>query len=185
MTRIPPVDPADFTEEQAALVGEWTHLEFSRVLINSPRMYGTFVPWLRELVAETVLPVRDRQIVCLRMLELCGDVYEKTHHVVISRKVGLGDEEIDAFIAGKGDVLTAHDRVVIAATEELHRHQRVSDETWAKLGETYSQGQLMEIVYLCGCYLTMGMLTRSFGIQLEADLESFNALRSYTEERAA
>lgn len=179
MTRIPPVDPANFTEEQAKLVGGWTHLEFSRVLINSPRMYGTFVPWLRELIAEAALPARDRQIVCLRMLELCGDVYEQTHHVVISRKCGLGDAEIADFIAGDGPNLTADDRVVLAACAELFSDQRVSDGTWAKLEERYTREQLMELVFLAGCYQTMAMLTKSFEIALEPDLESFNALRSY------
>lgn len=179
MTRIPPVDPADFTEEQKRLVGEWTHLEFSRVLINSPRMYGTFVPWLREVIAETALPARDRQIVCLRILELCGDVYEKTHHIVISRKCGLEDREIEAFISGKGDALTDDDKVVLDACRELHEDQRVSDATWSRLAKRYSQEQLMELVFLAGCYQTMGMLTKSFEIQLEPDLESFNALRSY------
>lgn len=179
MTRIPPVDPADFTAEQAKLVGEWTHLEFSRVLINSPRMYGTFVPWLREVIAETTLPVRDRQIVCLRVLELCGDVYEKTHHIVISRRSGLNDDEIVDMIAGEGPNLTDDDRAVLAACAELHKDQRVSDKTWAKLSQRYSQEQLMELVFLAGCYQTMGMLTKSFDIALEPDLESFNALRSY------
>ncbi len=37
----------------------------------------------------------------------------------------------------------------------------------------------MEIVFLGGCYQTMAMLTKSFGMQLEPDLESFNALRKY------
>jgi len=179
MKRIPAVDPADFTEEQKRLVGEWTHLEFSRVLINSPRMYGTFVPWLRELIAETTLPARDRQIVCLRVLELCGDVYEKTHHIVISRKCGLRDDEIEAFITGEGAALTEDDRDVLAACAELYEDQRISDETWARLGRRYSREQLMEIVFLAGCYQTMGMLTKSFDIALEPDLESFNALRSY------
>lgn len=182
MTRIPPLDPARFTEEQKRLVGEWTHLEFSRVLINSPRMYGTFVPWLKAVIAETALPARDRQIVCLRMLELCGDVYEKTHHVVISRKCGLSDEEIAAFISGEGDVLTDDDRDVLAACGELYRDQRIGDATWARLAQRYSQEQMMELVFLGGCYHTMAMLTKSFDMQLEPDLESFNALRDYAEE---
>lgn len=182
MTRIPALDPASFSEEQKALVGEWTYLEFSRVLINSPRMYGTFVPWLKELIADTALSTRDRQIVCLRILELCGDVYEKTHHVVISRKCGLSEEEITAFISGEGDALTDEDRDVLAACGELYRDQRIGDATWKRLGRRYSQEQLMELVFLAGCYQTMAMLTKSFEIKLEPDLESFNELRDYAEE---
>jgi alkylhydroperoxidase family enzyme len=98
---------------------------------------------------------------------------------VISRKCGLGDAEIADFIAGEGPNLTDDDRAVIAACEELHRDQFVSDATWAKLSERYSREQLMELVFLAGCYQTMGMLTKSFEIALEPDLESFNALRSY------
>lgn len=178
--RIPPLAPEDFSDEQARLVGDWKHLIFSQVLVRHPGMYRTFVPYLAELVTKTSLPPRDRQIVCLHMLELCNDVYEKTHHVTISRKAGLSDEEISAFIAGKGTCLTDFDRTVLKATEELYRDQCISDATWSGLAERYSEQQLMEIVFLAGCYQTMAMLTKSFGMQLESDLESFNAVRNYT-----
>jgi 4-carboxymuconolactone decarboxylase len=177
--RIAPLDPAQFTPEQAKLVGDWTHLNFSRVLIRHPGMYGAFVPYLARLIAETELPARDRQLVCLRMLELCDDTYEQTHHVVISRKCGLTDDEIASAIAGEG--ATEWDRTVLRATEELYRDQNVSDEAWGALAESYSERQLMELVFLAGCYQTMAMLTKSFGMQLEGDLESFNALRAYAE----
>lgn len=177
--RIPPIPVEQFSEEQSRLVGDWKHLIFSRVLVNSPRMYRTFVTHLAELVARTGLPPRDRQIVCLRMLELCNEVYEKTHHITISRKVGLTEEEIAAILKGQGSCLTDFDCTVLKATDELFRDQSVSDGTWEKLAQRYSQQQLMEIVFLAGCYQTMAMLTKTFGIQLEPDLESFNALRKY------
>jgi alkylhydroperoxidase/carboxymuconolactone decarboxylase family protein YurZ len=72
-------------------------------------MYRTFVTHLAELIARTNLPPRDRQIVCLRMLELCNEVYEKTHHITISRKVGLTDEEIRAILQGQGASLSDFD----------------------------------------------------------------------------
>jgi alkylhydroperoxidase family enzyme len=177
--RIPPVEIAEFTPEQADAIGNWTHLVFSRVLVNSPRMYRSFVGHLEELIARTELPARDRQIICLRMLELCGDVYEKTHHIVISRRSGLNDEDIEAVIEGEGPSLSTFDRAVVKATDELFRDQKIGDATWAALAERYSTEQLMEVVFLAGCYQTMAMLTKSFGIQLEPDLESFNALRTY------
>jgi 4-carboxymuconolactone decarboxylase len=177
--RVPPLAVEDFTEEQTGLVAEWKHLTFSRVLVRSPRMYRTFVTHLAELIARTNLPPRDRQIVCLRMLELCNEVYEKTHHITISRKVGLTDEEIRAILQGQGASLSDFDSAVLKATDELFRDQRISDATWDMLAQRYSQQQLMEIVFLAGCYQTMAMLTKSFGIELEPDLESFNALRKY------
>jgi hypothetical protein len=73
--RITPLAVEKFSEEQALLVGDWKHLIFSRVLIHSPRMYRTFVTHLAELIARTNLPPRDRQIVCLRMRQLCDEVF--------------------------------------------------------------------------------------------------------------
>jgi 4-carboxymuconolactone decarboxylase len=181
--RIPPLPVENFTAEQTELVGDWKHLVFSRVLINSPRMYRGFVTHLADLVARTILPPRDRQIICVRMLELCGDVYELTHHLTISRNAGLTEEEITAFREGEGACLTDFDHTLLKATAELQHDQYISDATWAALAARYSQEQLMEVVFLAGCYLTMAMLTKSFGIALESapgEFERINTLRSYT-----
>lgn len=180
-TRIAPLDPAEFSAEQSRLVGDWTHLNFSKVLVRNPGMYGTFVPWLARLIAESDLPVRDRQFVCLRVLELAGDTYEQTHHVVISRKCGLSDAEIDHARAGAGSSLTDRDRTVLRAAEELQRDQTIADATWMDLSAHYDERQMIEFVCLVGCYQTMAMLTKSLGMPLEADLEAFNALRAYAE----
>ena len=174
--RIPPLPLEEFTEEQRQLVGGWHHLNFSRVLIHHPGMYGTFVPWLAKVVAETSLPPRDRQVICLRMLRRCGDVYEHTHHITISRRAGLTDQEIADMSAGEGAALTDHDRLVLRAVEELARDQSVADDTWAALSHCYDRAQMMELVFLAGCYHTMAMLTKSFGMQLETEPEVADAL---------
>lgn len=182
--RIQPITPDRMTPEQLEKLGPWKDLVFSQVLLRHPKMYDVFLPYLKSVVADTILPQRDRQIVCLYMLQLAGDVYEKTHHVEISYKVGLGREEVAQILAGGGELLDEWDRTVMTAVEELHRDQAVSDTTWARLGKRYTEEQLMEFVFLSGCYITMAMLTKSFGMPLEADLESFNKNRSYTEKAA-
>jgi len=179
--RIEPVTPDRMTAEDKARIGPWKDLVFSQVLLRHPRMYDVFLPYLKAVVADTILPQRDRQIVCLHMLQLGDDTYEKTHHVEISRKVGMNDAEIAQILAGGGDLLDDWDRTVMTAVEELYRDQCIGDATWAKLGERYSEQQQMEFVFLAGCYVTMAMLTKSFGMQLEPDLASFNKNRDYTE----
>lgn len=181
--RIAPLPLDQFSEEQKRLVGGWHHLNFSRVLIHHPGMYGTYVPWLAKVIAQTSLPPRDRQIVCLRMLTLCGDVYEHTHHITISRRAGLSEHEIADMSAGTGSSLTQDDMTVLRAVEELARDQCISDATWAELAQRYDQTQLMELVFLAGCYHTMAMLTKSFGMQLETEPEvegALDKLRTYT-----
>lgn len=181
--RIPPVAPENFTPEQAELVGDWTHLVFSRVIVNNPRMYRTFVPHIEAVIAKTSLPPRERQVLVLRTLATSNDTYELAHHIRISKSAQVSDAEIAAFQSGTGDCLTDFDRVLIAAADELKRDQVIGDATWAALAERYSTEQLMDVVFVVGCYLTMAMLTKSFGMQLEAadgEFEDINKLRAYT-----
>lgn len=178
--RIPPLSPDEFTPEQAELVGAWSNLVFSRVLARRPDMYRIFLPFIEKVIADTKLPPRDRQIVVLRTLAAAGDTYELHHHRVISVKTGMSEAEIEAAASGEG--LTGFDRTLADAAEELLREQTIGDATWAALAARYSEEQLMEVVFLSGCYVTMAMLTKSFGMPLEDDEENarINALREYT-----
>lgn len=181
--RIAPVEPENFTAEQAELVGDWKHLVFSRVIVNNPKMYRTFVPHIEAVIAKTSLPPRDRQAIVLRTLAICNDTYELAHHLTISRNAGLSEEEIGAFQSGAGDCLTDFDRTLIAATDELEHDQFVRDATWEALAARYSVEQLMEVVFVAGCYQTMAMLTKTLGMQIEEtndEFEDINRLRAYT-----
>ena len=171
--RISGVEPEDFTDEQRALVGEWSSMNFAKVIVRSPDLYRAFVPLIAKVIAGTNLPPRDRQVLCLRTLTLGDDVYEVTQHELISRSAGLTDAEIAAMRAGTGATLTPFDKTLIAAAEQLVRDQQITDETWRALAERYSQAQLMEVVVLVGTYLTMAMVTKNYEIPLEDD-ETFN-----------
>ena len=179
--RVPPLEPSEFTPEQAALVGDWTHLVFSRVLVRHPAMYRSFVPFIKQLIAGTTLPPRDREVLVLRTLALAGETYEAHHHAMIAANAGMSAADIAA--AANGTAVEDFDTVLIRAAGELFGGQDMSDATWAALRERYSEEQAMEVVFLVGCYVTMAMLTKSFGMPLEGeeqDFERITALRQYT-----
>jgi 4-carboxymuconolactone decarboxylase len=180
--RIAPLSPDDFTGEQKALVGDWHHLNFCRVLVQHPGMYRAFLPFLDKLIRGSTLPPRDREILCIRTLALGGDVYEGHHHVSIALKAGMTQAEIEAAKTG-GAGLAQFDQSLARAAEELVRQQCVSDSTWACLAQRYSREQLMEAVFLVGCYTVMAMITRSFGMEVEQSPEIHQhlaTLRQYT-----
>lgn len=180
--RIPPLSPEEFTPEQAELIGDWSHLVFSRVIARRPDMYRIFVPFIGKLIAETRLDPRERQVLVLRTLALSDEVYELHHHEMISRKAGMSEADIAAARAGS-DALAPFERTLARAAEELVRDQEIGDATWAALAERYDEEQLMEVVFLVGCYNTMAMLTKSFAMPLEGDDQDFariEKLRQYT-----
>lgn len=180
--RVPPLSPEQFTDVHKGLVGDWSNLNFSRVLVRHPELYKAFVPFIDKVIRGSNLPPRDREVVVLRVLALCDEIYEMHHHVLIARNAGMSDAEIDMAKAGDAG-LSAFDKALAQAVEELVRHQAIGDATWRTLAERYSQAQLMEVVGLVGCYTTMAMLTKSFGIEVEQESEAFNRLaklRQYT-----
>jgi 4-carboxymuconolactone decarboxylase len=180
--RIPPLSVEEFTEEQKALVGEWHHLNFSRVLVQHPRMYRAFLPFIDQVIRGSKLPPRDREILILRTLALGNDVYETHHHVTIARKAGMTDAEIEAARTG-GAGLAPFDQCLVSAAEEIVRQQFVTDPTWGRLAERYSREQLMDAVFVVGCYTIMATITRSFGMEVEQDAETeqrLAKLRDYT-----
>jgi len=180
--RIPPVPPEAFSDEQKALVGEWSQMNFTRVIVNHPELYRVFLPLIKKLIPGSNLPPRDRQILVLRLLTLYGEVYELTHQVMISRhNAAMTDAEIEMARAGEGDDLSPFDRTLIRAAEELVGDRYIRDETWNELGERYSTVQLMEVVALVGGYTMLAMATKNYGIQLEdpATFDGFAEMRKY------
>jgi 4-carboxymuconolactone decarboxylase len=178
--RIPPVPAATFTEEQKALVGDWATLNFSRVIVEHPALYRALMPLIGKLISGSDLPPRDREILVLRTLALCEEVYETQHHILIARKAGMTEAEIEA--ARTGAAVLPFDQALVRAAEELVHDRCISDQIWQQLMQRYSRIQLMEVVSLVGGYTLMAMLTKSFGIQLE-DSETFGRfaqLRNYT-----
>jgi alkylhydroperoxidase family enzyme len=164
--RIPPIPVNELTAEQAALVGQYASLNFSRVMARHPDLYRAFMPFGEQLMARTSLPPRDRQILILRTVALCDEEYELAHHANIARNVGMSDAEIAVARTG-GAGLPAADEVLLRAAEELVRDRYVSDATWASLARRYATSQLMEAVILVGDYVMLSMVTRNFGIQVE------------------
>ena len=182
IVRVPPLSVSAFSEEQAELVGEWTHLNFSRVLVHHPALYRAFMPYIAQVIPDSSLPPRDREVLVLRTLALGGDVYEAHHHVQIAFKAGMSEADIAAVRAGDAS-LAEWDKTLVRAADELVAGQRLGDASWAALGERYTREQQMEVVFLVGCYNVMAMLTNSFGIEIERDPEAdekLRAMRQYT-----
>ena len=131
--RIPEVMPQDFTTEQQELVGDWSHMKFTTVMARSPVLYRVFVPLIEKVIARTCLPPRDRQVLVLRTLTLGNDVYEVTHHELISKSAGLSEAEIADMRAGAGETLTEFDKVLALAAEQLVRNQFITMQPGPRL----------------------------------------------------
>ena len=164
--RIPVVTPDQFTEAQAALVGSWDKYNFARMMVNHLELYRAYLPFGDKLMGGSSLPHRDREIVILRTVGLCGDSYEATHHQAIGRSLGLTEAEVAAAWRG-GPGLSPPDQALASAVEELSADHCLSEETWAALSQRYSVEQMIELIFTVGNFTMLSMFTNSVGMASE------------------
>jgi 4-carboxymuconolactone decarboxylase len=170
--RIAPVADDALTSEQAvvleALAEPWRGLNLFRTVVRSPGGLASLLPAGGYIRSVSTLPVREREIVILRIGWLCASGYEWTQHVFSGRQAGLAKDEIAAIKAGAGAPgWSAADQALIRACDELHADQFITSGAWAALRAHFDEAQAMDVVFVAGHYVTVSMITNVFGVQLD------------------
>ncbi len=146
-----------------------------RTLANHPDLAKRWMVFANHVLGKSTIPVREREILILRIGWLCRSGYEWGQHVLIGRDCGLTDDEIRAIQKGPdAPGWSAADRALLQATDELHADAHVSDATWAALSERWDTRQLMDIVFTVGQYNLVSMALNSFGVQADDGLPGFD-----------
>ncbi len=139
-------------------------------LLRHPRIAAKWLPYNGTLLDRGTIEPRLRELVILRVAARTGSEYEWLQHVRIGRKLGITADEVDAIRGACDRTWPALEADLLAATDELLDHHRVSDATWARLAETLAPRQLIELVFVVGSYACLAMVFESCGIELDPDL---------------
>ena len=65
-----------------------------KTLTNHPALMKRWMVFANHVLGKSTLPVRERELLILRIGYLCQAGYEWGQHVEISRQAGMSDEEI-------------------------------------------------------------------------------------------
>jgi 4-carboxymuconolactone decarboxylase len=94
--------------------------------------------------------------------------------VRVGRRLGMTDADVAMLLAGPesggGDPL---ELALLRATDELHEHDVISDETWAELAAELDDRQLFDVLIAVGGYRSTSMLINSAGVQLDDNMADF------------
>ena len=178
-TRIPPLQEDEWTEKQRQqLEGAYRKGGFYNLagtLARHPEASKRLGQLSAHVLGPTsTLPARDRELLILRTAWLCQAEYEWAQHRLIARKAGMTDEEIDRCREDPDTSgWTPTEASLLRAADDLHTEQRIKDANWATLTETYTEQQMMDIVYAVGQYTLVAMAMKSFGTPLDEGLEGF------------
>lgn len=115
------------------------------------------------------LPPRVREILILRIAWLRCSEYEFVAHIELGRQAGLTEAEIERIQSGPDAVGWAPaDAHLVRAVDELKADTCISAGTWAGLlAQRFDSEQLLELVFIVGCYETLAMAMNSFAVQLD------------------
>ncbi len=172
--RIAPLPPGERSEYQeqllAALAGP--PLNIFATLVRHPGLFARWSAFGGKLLAGK-LPARDRELLILRTGWNCRSEYEWAQHARIGREAGLTDDELRRITEGPDAGWSEHDALLLRAADELHRDQRISEETWAALAARYDERQLIEVPMVVGQYHLVSFTLNSLGVPLEEGATGF------------
>ncbi|HIG40561.1 MAG: carboxymuconolactone decarboxylase family protein [bacterium] len=175
--RIKPLNEEDWNEsQQKVFEGQKMRgnvQNIFRTLANHEKLAKRWLVFGNHILSKSTLPPREREIIILRIGWLCQSGYEWGQHVVIGKRTGITEKEIPMIKQGADAGWSEHEALLIKAADELHADAFISDDTWAGLAKTYSDQQMMDLVFTCGQYTMVSMALNSFGVQLDDDIEGF------------
>jgi AhpD family alkylhydroperoxidase len=131
--------------------------------VNHPDLTRSYLTFSFYLLTRSTLAPRLRELAVLRIAHLTSCAYEWDEHVAIGQREGLSLDDIAAL--QRGEAADEFDQKVLTAVDELVEKTRITDETWAALGERMDEKQLMDFVFTVGGYHMLAMALNTFGVE--------------------
>jgi alkylhydroperoxidase family enzyme len=178
MTDGPKIQPVvEPTEEQSARLAKTPlpngkPLNLFATLAHHPRLLARINALGGIFLLSDAIPVRERELVVLRVSATVGSAYEWGHHLGMGRDAGLTDE-LEWVLRPLDDPAsnwTSGDRALLVFTDELLSSAVVSDETWSAVAKGRSEACLLELLTLVGFYRLLAGLLRSVRVERDAGL---------------
>jgi alkylhydroperoxidase family enzyme len=179
--RIAPISPDEHDDEVDELLGTARvpgadRPQAANIFLTLVRNRGLFRRWMPfgGKLLNGKLPARERELAILRVGWLCQAEYEWGQHVIIGKRCGLSDDEIERIKQGAdAPGWSPLDAAILRASDELHTDSCISDKTWHELAATYNDAQMIELVMVIGHYHLVSFALNSLGVQLEAGVKGF------------
>ncbi len=114
------------------------------------------------------LPVKDAEVVILRIGHLRDCEYELQQHRRLARSRGIGAElQAKIFEGPDAEGLTDRQRALITATDEFVVTRGVSAETWVTLASHLTRAQLIEFCMLAAQYDGLAATITTLNVPLD------------------
>lgn len=171
--RVAPLGAEDWDDEIRGLVEASGRLNVFATLAHHPKLLQRWMVFAGHVLGKSHLPVREREIVILRVGWRCASDYEFGQHTLIGRQAGLRDEEIEGLAREEFSAGSTEDTVLVAAVDELIGDKKLGEESWQALRGRFSIEQILDLIFTVGQYAMLAMALNSLGVQRDEGVPGF------------
>jgi len=142
-------------------------------MLRHPALAKAILTFSIHFATWTTVSKRIRELLILRIGWLRRSEYEFVQHLLLGRKAGLSEAELERVQSGPdAPGWSEEDADLLRAVDELHGDGAcIEDATWARLRTRFDTAQILDIIFAVGCYDLLAMVFNSARVVLESGLE--------------
>ena len=167
MARIPYPDPASQSAEVRDRLERIGSLNVTRMMSHAEGPMMAYSKLGTALLLRGKLDPVLREIVILRIGQLCGSDYEWHQHVSVARAVGMDEATLLAVEEKNFTALTPAQQAAVAVAEDIKRNSGASAATFERARQFFSPEQLVELCLVAGYYIMTAGFLLSFDVEIE------------------
>lgn len=167
MARIPYPSPESQSEEVRTRLQKTGSLNVNRMISHAEGPFMAYSKFGTQLLLRGKLHPVLREIVILRIGQLCDSKYEWHQHVSVAKAVGMDDATLQAVTDKAFDRLSEKQQIAISIAEEIKVQNGALPETIARAAAHFTPEELVEIIIVSGYYIMTAGLLLSLDIEIE------------------
>ncbi len=167
---VQPITVSEWDPRLAPIVAEMQGqpLNVHKLMANNPELLLAWWNFRKHVVSGGKLQQRHRELVILRIAVHMKCWYEWASHVDRGLKARLSSDEIECVRLGRiATRWDQSDELVLRATDECFDKQKITLETRNAMRVHFTTAELMDLIAICGAYITLGTLINTWGLELD------------------
>jgi alkylhydroperoxidase family enzyme len=144
-----------------------------KALANHPALIAAWTEFSKMLRHDTRTPRALRELVILRGAQLMQSEYEWAQHLVMARKAGVTDSQIQELSNWRNSSqFDARQKAAIALSEDVTKG-KVSDAVYKEAMRHFDHHDYVELACVAAFYAMVGRMLDAMGVQLEDDMRDY------------
>jgi alkylhydroperoxidase family enzyme len=166
--RISLPDDTELSAEARERLAALPPLNVFRMMARAPTSFPPLIDFAMSLLFGSDFDARKREIAILRVAHVTRARYEWIQHVVVAKRTGVRDDEIDR-IAVDGPVsgLDEEGNLLCRVADEISNDVRLSDEALSEIIARYGERQATELILCCAYFNMLSRFLESTRVPVE------------------